>query len=123
MALGSDFAGVFDISPTLAIATDRQALAEAIQGRLITPRGQLPEDRSYGYDLRLVIGSAMPISVIEQRVLEQVEAEEEVERASCSASMSNGLVTVVLRVVDGEGPFTLTLTADELTVKALLEEG
>jgi hypothetical protein len=121
MALGSDFRGVRDITPTLEIVGGRQALVEAILGRLITPRGQLPEDLSYGFDLSSCIGSALPVGIIEQRVLEQVTAEEEVEGAICSASLVSDELTVVLRIVDGEGPFSLTLTATELTVEALLE--
>lgn len=122
MALGSDFSGVFDLTPTLETVEGRQALAQAILGRLVTPRGGLPEDPSYGFDLRNVIGSVTPVTLIEQRVIEQVLDEEEVEEASCTVIRSGDRITVVLRVVDGEGPFALTVVADALTVDLLLGE-
>lgn len=119
--LGSDIGGVRSIDRTLSVVTGRQALAEAILRRLTTPLGGLIGAPSYGYDVATTIGSTVPVSVVEQRVLEQVLYEEEVEDARCSVVVDGGSLTVAVSVVDADGPFELTLTADELTVSAFID--
>lgn len=119
--LGSDFAGVLDVTPTLAVATGPRALADAILRRLTTPRGGHFEDPLYGYDLRAQIGAATPVSVIQQRVLEQVLAEEEVADARVSVTRSNGTLRVVIDVIVASGPFRLTVIPNELTIEHFLE--
>jgi len=119
--LGSDFAGVLSVDYALSTATGRRALANQILRRLTTPRGGLIGAPKYGYDLLSVIGSTVPPSAVEQRVLEQVLEEEEVEDASCSVSFDNGRLTTDIAVVDGDGPFDLTIVASELTVQALID--
>jgi len=123
MALGSDFAGVSDLTPTMAVSSGFQALAEDLLWLLRSPRGSYPEDLSLGFDLRGAIGSTMPVSIIEQRALEQVTGHEEVDDATCSAAyVGDGKLVVVIRVkaIDGTTG-ELTLTADQLTIEALLD--
>lgn len=119
--LGSDIAGVMSIDYALSTVSGRMALAQAILRRLTTPRGGLLGDPSYGYSVHDLIGSSVPVSVIEQRVLEQVLLEEEVEDARCNARMSNGVLFIEITVEDADGPFELTLTASELSTEAFLE--
>jgi hypothetical protein len=121
--LGSDIAGVFDIGPTLGTVTGRQALAEAILRRLAQPRGSLIGDETYGYLLLGTIGSAVIPSRVEQLVLEQVTAEEEVEDARCEVTFNGetSVLTVSIEIEDGDGPFTLTVTSSALRIQALLD--
>lgn len=119
--LGSDIAGVFDVDATLSLVTGRPALAQAILRRLTTTRGGLLGAPTYGYDLLALIGSTVPASVVEQRVLEQVLAEEEVEDARCTATFAGGTLLVEIFVEDADGPFTLTLSATELKASAFLD--
>lgn len=123
MALGSDFAGFSDLTATMAIAEGFEALAQDLLWLLRSPRGSYPEDPSLGFDIRSVVGSTMPVSVIEQRVLEQVTNHEEVSDALCSATyLADGRVQVLIRVVAIDGTTgDLTLTADQLTIEALLD--
>jgi phage baseplate assembly protein W len=119
--LGSDIAGVFDVDATLSVATGRRALAQAILRRLTTPRGGLIDSPAYGYDVTALIGSAVPPSIVEQRVLEQVVAEQEVKDARCTVTFTRDTLTVDIQVEEGDGPFSLTLTASELTIQAFLD--
>lgn len=123
--LGSDIAGVTSIDYALTTVSGRQALAEAILRRLFTPRGGLWYAPSYGYSIVGLIGSSVPPSIVEQQVLEQVLAEEEVEDASCTVTYTdaNGgrSLAIAINVVDADGPFDLVLTASELTYQALLD--
>lgn len=118
---GSDIAGVFDIDPTLSVVEGRPALAHALLRRITTPRGTLIGDPSYGYDVTGLIGSTVPMSVVEQRVLEQILAEEGVEDARVTAELVNDTVTITMHVVDSEGPFDLVLTSSQLTTAAFLD--
>jgi len=124
-ALGSDIGGVTSIDYALSTVSGRQALAEAILRRLTTRRGGLFYAPSYGYDVIGLIGSTVSASEVEQRVLEQVLLEEEVEDAACTVTFADvggtRSVAIDIQVTDAQGPFNLTLTASELTIAALLD--
>lgn len=53
LGYGTDLACILDVSPRLdeTDPTDPASLAQDIFHRLITPRGQLPDDPDYGIDL------------------------------------------------------------------------
>lgn len=122
MTLGSDISGVEDLDAALSEVSGRLALAQAILRRFKTPVGTLPEDPTYGFALVEIIGTTVSTLRIEQGVLAQVYAEEEVDQASASVTYSLGseAVAIEIRVRDGEGPFELTVTADALTIEMLL---
>jgi len=121
--LGSDIAGVFDISWGLLTSSDRTALAEALLRRLTTPRGGLIGVPTYGYDVQTLIGATVPASVIEQRVLEQLLLDERVVDADVTVTLDErtGVLRVAMTVHDSAGPFDLTLTVSQLTVQAFLD--
>lgn len=121
--LGEDISGVRSIDRALTVASGRRALAEAILRRLTTPRGGLVGSPAYGYDALDTIGASVPAGVVEQRVLEQVLAEEEVEDARCSVAFDArlGSMTILVEVTEAGGPFELTLTSDQFTVSALVD--
>lgn len=62
MGYGSDFSGVQEIDANWTFLSgdkqERLAYAQAIVRRLSTPRGAMPRDRSYGYDLRAMLADA-----------------------------------------------------------------
>jgi hypothetical protein len=119
--LGSDLAGVLSLDYALTTVIGRQALAQAILRRLTQARGGLVGSPAYGYDVTALIGATVPEQLIEQRVMEQVVAEEEVEDASCTATLTRNQLRIEVSVIDADGPFELTLTADELTVEAFVD--
>lgn len=117
--LGSDIAGVTDLDPALSIVTGRRALAEAIMRRLTSRKGSLPDDEDYGYDLRLLIGSAVTREQVEQGVRSQVFADERVEDAEVTVTFIGETIQVDLRITDGDGPFSLVLGVDAVSVETL----
>lgn len=120
--LGGDIAGVRTLDLSLSIISGRHALAQAILRRLTTPRGGLVGDPTYGYDLLNAVGATETASSVESRTLEQVVAEEEVEEAKVAATFKDGLLRVFIHVVDGGGPFDLTVTATDLTLEAFIAD-
>jgi hypothetical protein len=118
--LGTCIGGSTALDYALTKVSGRTSLAHRIIRRLTTPRGGLFYAPSYGYDLAELIGSTVPVSVVEQRVLEQVLYEEEVSDARTVATLANDTLTVDISVVDDDGPFELVLTSTELTVSAML---
>lgn len=125
MTLASDFGGGADLDPSLAERTGRRALGEQILRRLTTPRGGLPDYPQYGFDVASLIGRAIEPNAVAQRVLEQVRAEQEVEDASLDleTSASGDTITLNIKVVDGDGPFDLTISVDDLDVTAIIPNG
>ena len=119
--LGTCIGGVTAIDYALTKVSGRTALAHRILRRLTTPRGGVFYAPTYGYDLSELIGSSVPMSVVEHRVTEQVLYEEEVADARCTATLTNGTLSVDIQAVDAEGPFELVLSTSQLTVQALLD--
>nr|PZN59898.1 MAG: hypothetical protein DIU58_17125 [Sphaerobacter thermophilus] len=118
---GTDLAGITALDWTLSTVGGKRALAHAILRRLTTPRGGLFYDPTYGYNVPELIGSTVPASIVEQRVLEQVLAEEEVEDARCTVTLTGSTLRIEIQVVAADGPFDLVLTQNELTLEALLD--
>lgn len=121
--LGTDIGGATELDYALTTVSGRTSLAHRLIRRLTTPRGGLWYAPNYGFDLSEQIGSTTPLSVVEQRVVEQMLAEEEVAdaRATATFTASTGALTVEIQVVDADGPFELVLTASELTFAALMD--
>lgn len=119
--LGTDIAGSTSLDYALSVVDGNTALAHRILRRLTTPRGGLFYAPDYGYNVADLIGSTVPPGVVEQRVVEQMLAEEEVEDADCEAVFATGELTLTMRVVVADGPFALVLTADDLTISALVD--
>ena len=118
--LGSDFSGVNDITPTLAVVSGRRCLIEAIARRLITPRGALWYDPDYGEDLRRFLSATVVnAGAIAAAVAAEAEKDERVEQASASVTFSGDVLTVKLAIADGAGPFAFVLSIDKVTVDIL----
>lgn len=120
MALASDIAGVLDVDWALSTVDGFAAFAQSILRRLTTRLGQLEDDPTYGFDIREIIGSTLSQSVIEQRVIEQVQAEEEHLRSAVRVTQTADSVFIEIRVQAISGTGLLTLNASALTVEALL---
>lgn len=119
MALASDFAGVLDIDWALSTVKGEMALAQAILRRLTTPLGGLEDDPLYGYDIRDLIGTPVTASIVEQRVREQVLAEEEVDRCAVRVTQAADSIFIEIRLRTIAGTASLTLNSTSLTLEAL----
>ena len=141
-ALGKDLSGVADLTPHMAESSGRQCLAEALARRLITPRGALFYDLLYGYDVTSELNSDITATdvpriaanieaefrkderVIDAKVTVQFVGKDQVDAARAGvvanpAPGTQGVLVISAVVKDGQGPFTLTLAADAVTIQLL----
>ena len=117
--LGSDFSCVTDINASLSTTSGRNGLAEALCRRLGTPREGLWYDRTYGYDLRDLVGTTLNLPQATARTRDQCLLDERVIDAEVTFEQTGTTLTVTLRVTDADGTFTFTLDVSELTVELL----
>lgn len=108
-------------------ATGLQLLGQRLYHRLITPRGMLrggEDEANFGYDLASEIGStAASLSIVQGKVVQEIQADPEVESAECTIEevRSGGDVswTVTVSVQSAQGPFDLVLAVDDVTVELI----
>lgn len=127
-ALGSDLAGVSDLTAQMAEVSGRRCFAEGLARRLITPRGDLLDDPDYGTDVTEMLNDDIDAAAI-PRIAASIEAEW-LKDERCLAATVVVVVTPALgfavaltitgTVTDGRGTFRLVLAATSVTV-ALLE--
>lgn len=120
---GRDLYGVEDLSYALHEVQDqRLGVAQAIGRRL---QSLLYYDDDYGYDMRQLLSAAMLPELtgqIEHRVEEEALKDERVARARATVNRSDNGETIDVRLqvaLYAQGPFVLTLTVDQLSVKVL----
>lgn len=137
-ALGSDLAGVNDLTGQMSEVSGRVCLAQGLARRLITPRGSLIYDVNYGYDLNQWINADVRQSDIsqiqgyvqqemlkDQRVISAQVSAQYVGPAQVAAAMTaivaspnpypTGVLVFNIAIQDGTGPFVLTATVSALT--------
>ncbi len=101
----------------------------AIYRRLITPRGTLRDDPTYGFDVSAyvgAVGSRTAIASLPAILKAEIEKDDRVTNVSATVTSSTdalGLVSLVIRVkgflVDEETDFALTLGVSDVTVEIL----
>lgn len=104
-----------------------ELVAEAIYRRLITPRGRLIDDPSYGLDVRALLGQALTdrgLSAIPGIIRGEVKKDPRVDICTVRATRTTeGLASVSLRLeinfTTALGPFALVLLVSDLTVERL----
>lgn len=112
--------GVDDIDYSLSVTLDEEiAVAQAILRRLNTPRGQLLACPTYGYDIRSLVGAAVPADVAEARITEQCLAEERVFNADVKVARNANRLSISIVLELADGPFAFTLSVDTMTVSAM----
>lgn len=117
-----DFAGTLDLDPSLREVRGRVALAEAVFRRLTTPNGSLPDFPDYGYDVTELIGTSFNQSQVQQQVETQVLLEEEVDDVAAEVVLEDETVIISVAIDDGNGPFDLTISVDELETSYVIGE-
>ncbi len=121
--LGSDFSCGLDLDPALRIASNERALADAITRRLNTPLGAFEDYPHYGYDISQLIGRVVVPSQIQQGVLAQCRAEEEVAEARVTVTQDDRLVSLLISLQTSFGPFEFTVEVSDLGVAAIIPTG
>jgi phage baseplate assembly protein W len=123
MTLGTDFSGGKDLDPALREVGGQRALADALIRRLTTGLGNLQDYPDYGFDISNLIGTSLTDDQIKQSVLAQMYGEEEVELAVVTVQRDGPAVTLIIRIVSGDGPFDLTLNINDVGVSAIIPPG
>lgn len=117
--------GLIDLDPTFALASGRPQLAQAI-GRRITKRrgtlGWIGDDPDQGIDVRDYLGSdadAQSAFRVAAMVEGEVLRDERVLACQATATITDGTLTLSLRLADADGPFRLVLSVSAVTVDLL----
>lgn len=123
---GTDIAtpGLMDLDPYFTFATGPEGLGEALGRRLVTPRGSLEGDASYGYDVRVHLNDDAPSpTAIALSVADELVKDERVQSATATVTFDQlaGLLRIVADVLTALGPFRLTLDVSAVSVAVLME--
>lgn len=121
---GTDSYCVSDIQRVSTQVTDPvQLIAQRIARRLQTPRGALAligGDPDFGYDVRqLVLAKRTPSFMTSAQSTIQAEVAKDQQVLSCSvqiAPMTGDGLSITVSVQSSDGPFSLVLSVDALTV-------
>lgn len=121
---GTDIGAVPDLDPMMSEFTGRAVLVEALYRRYITPRGSLFYDPNYGYALFELLGdslSASDLVLIQAEIAQEALKDERVAaaRARCVYKSETRKLRVAVTLQDADGPFSLVLEADQVSVKIL----
>lgn len=123
--LGSCMAGVADIDSSWSRVSGRTALVQSLFRRLRTTLGALEViggNPAHGYDLQGEIGATPQFAAIENNVLEQMFDDERVVDARADVTFVEGVLKVAIRIIDGEGPFSLIIHVSELSVEEFYQD-
>jgi phage baseplate assembly protein W len=116
--------GEASISPMFDLTSGRTLLAQAIANRLSTPRGQLPDDPAYGYDLRDALNDSLTATglfALQSAIVSECKKDERIAGATCRCTFDAVAkkLTVLVRLATADGPFLLTLAVSDLSVLIL----
>ena len=115
-----------DLDPLGGTVSGRRAVGQAIARRLVTPRGGLLDDPSYGYDLRQLVGEALrpgDLATVQAEVADQCRADERVDDAAVTVTQSGAAVRVeIILALEAVGPLRLVLSVSAVTSEILALE-
>lgn len=123
---GSDSYCVWD-PPLISVpVTGNQLVGQRILHRLSTPRGALAcigDDPSFGWDLRQLVNAKIgpsSITVYQAQIQAECVKDEEVSAAVATITFADsGALTVSILLTTADGPFTMVIGVDALTVALL----
>jgi hypothetical protein len=119
LGYGRDLSCVADVTPDLAEVDpfSRLGIGEAAIRRLTTPRGGLPDDPDYGFDLRAYCNRGSTVQDLRDLAgltRSELTKDDRIEEARVSVSMpARGELTVAVRLTPADPavePFDLTFT-------------
>lgn len=107
-----------DLSATPRKVTGNTRIVQALYRRLITPRGRLGADKSYGFCVADMLGETMTaadVAALKQGITAECLKEPEVRRVQVEATWSASTRTLSLRItaIGPDGAFGLSASADE----------
>lgn len=116
-----------DLDPYFSPVAGARGLGQALGRRLITPRGTLLDDPSYGFDVRSAINSSLTptqTAALELSIATELVADERVETADVSVAFAPGSSRLTIRAIvqTADGPFRLVLAVGSVTTEILAAE-
>ncbi len=105
---GSDFSCVTDIDFDLSVVDGRNGLAQAAARRLGTPNRGLFYDGDYGFSLLNLVNSPVLPQIISTGIQDELPKDERINDCAATAELVNGILSIVARIEDDDGPFDLT---------------
>jgi phage baseplate assembly protein W len=116
-----------DLDPLGGTVTGRRAVGQAIARRLVTPRGGLLDDESYGYDLRQLVGEALrpgDLATVEAEIADQCRMDERVDDVAVAVTLAaTGALRVELTIAtETLGPLRLVLAVSAVSAEILALE-
>lgn len=119
--------GLPDLDPYFRVVTGRTAVAQALLRRLVTPRGALLGEPTYGLDVRAWVNDTLTagdLRRLESRVAEELRADERVDDVVAVATFATEVLRIVVRVrvVGLTTPLRLTLAVSAVTAEIIAAE-
>ncbi len=126
---GSDTACTTDLPLVSTTITDpRQLIGQRTIRRLTTPRGALAlinDDPNFGFDVRQYVNAKLTpaqIATAQSNIQDEVTKDEQIQSAEVAFSIgAAGAVSIQIAMQTLAGPFSMTLTVNELTTQAVFD--
>lgn len=124
---GHDLACTSDLTAAMVEVDGLTTLAQALYRRLITPRGGLIDDPNYGFDCTSMIDQGMTarqLALIASQIDAELVKDERVASSRTTGRFTAGAgnagtYTASTLVTTADGPFTLVLSIDAVSVSIL----
>lgn len=122
---GRDLACITDLSPLMAEATGRQVLLEAALRRISTRRGMVIDALNDGTDVGDLLSADVgpgKLAQIRANIEGELVKDDRIFSATIVTMFFNavlGELKVSIRIIDGDGPFTLTVAISAVTIQLL----
>lgn len=113
-----------DLDPYFRSLTGARVVAEAVVRRWTTPSGGLFFDPNFGADVRELVSSALSphaLFSLASTLAAEAEEDERVHSAHVNVSFNAQTRKLIVRaeIISAEGPFTLVVSVDRLSVELL----
>jgi class 3 adenylate cyclase len=120
---GTAWSCIDDLTMPSIMVSGFRVVAEAIARRWQTDRGYLVGDPNYGYNLSNFIGDDFDkgtLNLIARNAAQEAEKDERVLRCECVVSLlPDQTLQVVGKVTTAQGPFSLVVGVNNVTVQLL----
>lgn|SRR5574337_242848 len=119
---GQDIDASDDLNPFLQLLDGLPNLGQALAHRLSTPRGSLPYDANYGYDVRELLNETMTPTrqaQLQVDIAGECRKDERVLAAQVAFRFSGTLLQLFINITTAGGPFRLVLGVTAVSVDVL----
>ena len=120
--------GDFDPSGRDLATTDVACIKQALYRRFTTEAGGLFYDGTYGFNIRSLLSDSSTVSgrsTMQGKMVAQALLDERIDDAVCSIVYNDATKSAIVKLdlVSGLGPFSLSLSIDQVTVAILNDQG